>query len=79
MFDLFQHHSNVFVCFSGLFCHFSSLERDPNRTLFVHVPAISDAFTADYLGDFLLLLIIILCKNCDIPISSPLADYLCKC
>ncbi|CDI98330.1 Peptidase C15 pyroglutamyl peptidase I [Echinococcus multilocularis] len=63
-------------CFLCGYIYWRSLEKDPNRTLFVHVPTISDVFTADYLGDFLLLLIIILCKNCDIPISSSLADHL---
>uniref|UniRef100_A0A5K3F2F3 Pyroglutamyl-peptidase I n=1 Tax=Mesocestoides corti TaxID=53468 RepID=A0A5K3F2F3_MESCO len=55
-----------------------SLERDPNRTLFVHVPTISEIFTPDYLGDFLLLLIISLCKQCGLQITQSLEDYFRK-
>ncbi|VDM16418.1 unnamed protein product [Hydatigera taeniaeformis] len=63
-------------CFLCSYIYRCSLEKNPYRTLFVHVPTISSAVTADYLGDFLFLLIVILCKSCDVPISSSLVAYL---
>ncbi|KAM7535140.1 hypothetical protein Aperf_G00000091958 [Anoplocephala perfoliata] len=61
-----------YVCAYTYYC---SLEMNPCRSVFIHVPMLSDKFTADYLGDFLLSLIVILCKQCDIPVSAALESY----
>nr|CDS27163.1 Peptidase C15 pyroglutamyl peptidase I [Hymenolepis microstoma] len=63
----------AFVC--G-YTYYRSLERNPCRSVFIHVPPISESFSADYLGNFLLSLISILCRQCNIPTSPALHSYL---
>ncbi|VDL18830.1 unnamed protein product [Hymenolepis diminuta] len=58
------------------YIYYRSLERNSCRSVFIHVPLISEEFSADYLGDFLLSLLSILCKQCNIPTSPALQGYL---
>ncbi|VDO13844.1 unnamed protein product [Rodentolepis nana] len=58
------------------YIYYRSLERNPSRSVFIHVPLISESFSADYLGNFLLSLISILCRQCNIPNSPALNSFL---